>query len=93
MSYGVGHRRGLDPTLLWLWYRPTAAAPTRPLAWEPPYAVALKRQKGKKKNQIYFFIMHIDYGPKGCLSESWQRLPIQSLLAVARESATIPCPG
>ena len=22
MSYGVSHRRGLDPLLLWLWYRP-----------------------------------------------------------------------
>ena len=32
---------------LWLWCRPAAAAPVRPLAWEPPYAVgeALKSQK------------------------------------------------
>ena len=54
MSYGVGHRHGLDPTLLWLWHRPAALAPTGPLDWEPPYApgVALKRQKTKKeKNQ------------------------------------------
>ena len=37
-----------DPALLWLWCRPAAAAaPIRPLAWEPPYAagVALERQK------------------------------------------------
>ena len=35
-----------DPALLWLWNRLAAAAPIRPLAWEPPYAegVALKRQ-------------------------------------------------
>ena len=47
MSYGVGERRGLDPTLLWLWHRPAAIAPIPPLAWEMPYAadVALKRQK------------------------------------------------
>ena len=34
-----------DPTLLWLWCRPAATAPIRPLAWKPPYAedVALKR--------------------------------------------------
>jgi len=34
-----------DPTLLWLWRRPAAAAPIRPLAQELPYAagVALKR--------------------------------------------------
>ena len=32
MSSGVGHRRGLDPELLWLWCRLAAAAPIRPLA-------------------------------------------------------------
>ena len=31
MSYGVGHRHGLDPALLWLWHRLTAAAPIRPV--------------------------------------------------------------
>ena len=29
MSCGVGHRRGLDPALLWLWRRPAAVAPIR----------------------------------------------------------------
>ena len=39
-----------DLALLWLWRRPTATAPVRPLAWEPPCALraALKRQKPKK---------------------------------------------
>ena len=55
MSCGVGRRHGLDLALLWLWYRPAAVAPMRPLAWEPPYAVAAalkkkKDQKRKKKN-------------------------------------------
>ena len=51
MSCGMGRRRGSDPALLWLWCRPVATAPIRPLAWEPPYAmgVALKRQKKKTK--------------------------------------------
>ena len=42
-----------DPVLLWLWCRPVATAPIRPLAWEPPYAVgvALERQKKDQKNQ------------------------------------------
>ena len=33
--------------LLWLWCRPVATAPIRPLVWEPPYAmgVALKKKK------------------------------------------------
>ena len=43
-----------DLVLPWLWCRPAAAAPIRPLAWEPPYAAGaaqeiVKRQK-KKKN-------------------------------------------
>ena len=53
MSCGVGHRWGLGPALLWLWYKPAATAPIWPLVWEFPYAVgaALKIQK-KKKNQM-----------------------------------------
>ena len=55
MSCGIGHRRGLDPVLLWLWCRLAATASIRPLAWEPPYAAgaaleqAKKDQKKKKK--------------------------------------------
>ena len=61
MSCGVGHRQGSDPALLWLWRRPVAIAPIRPLAWEPPYAVGVaqeiaKRQKKKKKKyRIYIY--------------------------------------
>ena len=49
MSCGVGHRRGSDPVLLWLWRRLATVAPIRPPAWEPPWATdaALKRQKTK----------------------------------------------
>ena len=54
VSCGVGHRCGSDSTLLWLWRRPAAVAPIRPLAWEPPYAagMALKRQKDKTKKEL-----------------------------------------
>ena len=47
----IDHRRGSDPTLLWLWSRMAAAALIRPLAWEPSYAVgtALKTKKNFKK--------------------------------------------
>ena len=47
----LGHRRGWDLALLWLWCRPAAVAPIRPLAREPPYAAgeALKRQRTKKE--------------------------------------------
>ena len=46
MSWGVGSRCILDPALLWLWYRLTAAALSQPLAQELPYAtgVALRRK-------------------------------------------------
>ena len=48
--------------MLWLWRRPAAAAPIRPLVGEPPYAAgaALKRQKIKKK--VSLVILLIDFG-------------------------------
>ena len=52
MSCGVGCRCGLDPELLWLWYRPAAVAQIGPLAWEPPYA---KGAALKKKNFALIF--------------------------------------
>ena len=50
MSCSIGRRRGSDLALLWLWCRPAAVAPIRPLAWEPPCAkgVAIKSKKKKK---------------------------------------------
>ena len=61
MSFGVGRRRGSDLALLWLWRRPAATAPIRPLAWEPPYAVgaALKRRKKKKKILQKSFVLMV----------------------------------
>ena len=63
VSCGVGRRRGSDPALLWLWRRPVATAPIRPLTWEPPYAVGAaleiaKSQKTKKKHSLLFSINH-----------------------------------
>ena len=63
MSCGTGCRRDSDTTLLWLWHRPTATAPIRPLAWEPPYAagaaqeMAKKRKKKKEKKKVLLFLM------------------------------------
>ena len=60
MSCVVGRRRGSHLALLWLWRRPVATAPIRPLAWEPPYTAgaALKRQKTKKKiSDVEHFLM------------------------------------
>ena len=49
MSGDVGYICSLDLALLWLWHRPAATAPIRPLAWEPPYAVGAALKKAKKK--------------------------------------------
>ena len=50
MSCGVGPRCSSDSVLLWLWCRPAAVTPIRPLDGEPPYAtgVALKKKKINK---------------------------------------------
>ena len=51
MSCGAGCRYSSDPVLLWLWCRPVATAPIRPLTWEPPYAVTAALEKTKKKKK------------------------------------------
>ena len=53
MSCGIGHIRGLDPELLWLWL--AAVAPVQLVAWELPYHTCgpknKKKQKKKKKRE------------------------------------------
>ena len=48
MRCGVGCRCGLDPMLLWLWRRPATTALIGPLAWEPPCAMGVAQENGKK---------------------------------------------
>ena len=60
MSCGVGQSLSLDLVLLWLWHRPAATAPIRPLAWEPPYAAGTAQEKAKRpkkriKVQMFFY--------------------------------------
>ena len=40
-------QRVKDPALLWLWRRSVATAPTRPLAWKPPYAARAAQEMAK----------------------------------------------
>ena len=49
VSCGISHRCGSDLVLLWLWCRPAAAVPTRPLAWELPSSMGAALRKKKKK--------------------------------------------
>ena len=39
--------------LLWLWCRPAAAAPIRPLAWEPPSGSGPRKGKKPKKQKFF----------------------------------------
>ena len=51
-----------DPASLWLWCKPAAMVPIRPLVWEPPYGTGAaqemaKRPKKKKKKKHYWCIL------------------------------------
>ena len=90
MSCGIVLRLGLDPKLMWLWYRSAAIALIQPLAWEPPYAagLALKRQKEKKekKEKKKKGIQHCHKMWYGL----WLWLRAQVAVAVARLAAIVP---
>ena len=49
MSCDVGHRRGSDSALLWLWYRLAEEAPIPPLPWELPYVTGAAIKCNEKK--------------------------------------------
>ena len=51
MSCGIGHRCHLDPVFLWLWCRPAAAVPIRPLAWDLTYAAGAALKKKTKREE------------------------------------------
>ena len=55
MSYGVDHKLGLDPALLWLWCRPAATVLIQPLAWELSYATGAALKKKKKVYSLLLF--------------------------------------
>ena len=57
---GFGCRCGLDPMLLWLWWRLAAVGLIQPLAWELPCTTgAALKQKKKKKTMHYLIIIII----------------------------------
>ena len=61
MSCGVGCSCSSEPLLLWLWHRPAATAPIRPLDWEPPYTAGVALEKTKKnmnkEDEVYTYTM------------------------------------
>jgi len=44
---------------LWLWLWLAAAAPIRPLAWEPPYAISVALKKANKQTKIISKILKV----------------------------------
>ena len=56
VSCGVGHKRGLDLALLWLWHSLVVTAPIHPLGCEPPCAEDAALKRPKKKIYIYIFL-------------------------------------
>ena len=61
-----------DPVLPWLWYRPAAAAPMEPLAWEPHYSsgAALKSGETNKRR-----VEKLSLQPPGG-RRAFQRVPV-----------------
>ena len=48
-----------DLALLWLWCRPAATAPIRPLAWKLLYTTGVALQRQKKKESYYHFMVSL----------------------------------
>ena len=51
VSCGIGCRCGSDLALVWLWHRPAATSPIRPLAWEPPHVAVIFLECGPRKGK------------------------------------------
>ena len=75
MSCGVGPRCGSDPSLLWLWCRPAAAAPIGPLVWKLPYAMGAALKSKTKTNKTGVPIM----AQRKRIRLGTMRLQVQSL--------------
>ena len=76
MSWGVGHRHGLDPTLLWLWCRLAAAAPIQ----HPSLGTSIccgcspkktKKKKKKKKEKAFKLFLNVNFEK---VKPPWSRL-------------------
>ena len=50
--------------LLWLWRRPVATAPIRPLAWESPYAPGAAQEMAKRPNLWTFSPLYNKYSAR-----------------------------
>jgi len=54
-----------DLVLLWLWDRPAATAPIRPLAWKSPYAAGEALEKTKKEKEKKKISLGVSWWPNG----------------------------
>ena len=100
-----GSQTRLRSGVAWLWCRPAATAPIRPVAWEPPHAagVALekaerpKKKKKKKRLLLKPGSSSVCSGPCPWLlaaqGPSQQHPPLWSLSPLAPRSRAGPEPG
>ena len=83
MSCGEGCRCGLDPALLWLWFRPVATAPIRPLAWEPPCTAGAAQEMAKRKKKKKYIYIYIKLLVMNRKTLNHMVLPIRELIIVS----------
>ena len=91
VSCGVGCRRGSGLVWLWLWGRPAAVAPIWLLAWELPYAVALKSLKENRNGQAVFQSECLFYTLIGLFFRLHHNIPVVSFCIKSAKSKCFPC--
>ena len=72
MSCGVGcrHSSNLALLMLWLWHKPSAVVPVRPLAWEAPDATGVTVNKQKEQSHRQGVRRGSGQGSRGLGSEA-----------------------
>ena len=74
--------------MLWLWHRPAAVAPIRPLAWEPPYATGEVLKKKKKWTTVKGLFLE----PSVLFSKPQDKDRVMAVTSAVIEASRDHCP-
>ena len=85
VSCAGGRRCGSDPVWLWLWCRLAAAAPTSPLAWEPPFDTGAAIRSKRREENAYPVLA--PFPARG--SRNPRRFPGDALITVSSVSGRL----